>query len=62
MALLDEDTSPTATANAVPQLPFSAYSSLLSRSPTRQSPAIDVAVAQGEALPPSVELPVEDAP
>ncbi|MDY0977644.1 ATPase domain-containing protein [Massilia sp. CFBP9012] len=62
VALLDEDTSPTATANAVPQLPFSAYSSLLSRSPTRQSPAIDVAVAQGEALPPSVELPVEDAP
>ncbi|HEU5434904.1 MAG TPA: ATPase domain-containing protein [Telluria sp.] len=59
LALLDEDGSQTARANAVPQLPFSAYSSLLSRSPTRQSPAIEVAVSQGDALPPSVDLPTE---
>ena len=61
LALLDEDGSPSARMNAVPQLPFSAYSSLLSRSPTRQSPAIEVAVSQGEALPASVELPTESA-
>lgn len=38
---------------AVPQLPFSAYYGLLARSPTRRSPLIDEAVAQGEELPPS---------
>ena len=59
LSLLDEDASPAARANAVPQLPFSAYSSLLSRSPTRQSPAIEVAVAQGAQLPSSVDLPTE---
>lgn len=60
VALLEDDASDANNANAVPQLPFSAYSSLLSRSPTRHSPAIEVAVAQGEPLPPSVEQPVED--
>lgn len=35
----------------VPQLPFSAYYGLLSRSPSRQSPAIDEAIAKGEPLP-----------
>ncbi|MDQ2821234.1 MAG: hypothetical protein M3Y65_12705, partial [Pseudomonadota bacterium] len=59
LSLLDEDSSAVARANAVPQLPFSAYSSLLSRSPTRQSPAIEGAIAQGEDLPKSVELPTE---
>jgi circadian clock protein KaiC len=59
LALLDEDGSLAARANAVPQLPFSAYSSLLSRSPTRQSPAVEVAVAQGDTLPTSVDLPTE---
>ena len=59
LSLLDEDGSELARANAVPQLPFSAYSSLLSRSPTRRSPAIDVAISQGEELPPSVDLHTE---
>ncbi|MFL6711215.1 MAG: ATPase domain-containing protein, partial [Massilia sp.] len=59
LSLLDEDGSAVARANAVPQLPFSAYSSLLSRSPTRRSPAIDVAISQGEELPPSVDLHTE---
>ena len=57
LSLLDEDRSEAARANAVPQLPFSAYSSLLSRSPTRQSPAIESAVVNGEDLPDSVVLP-----
>jgi circadian clock protein KaiC len=35
----------------VPQLPFSAYYGLLSRSPSRQSPAIDEAIAKGKPLP-----------
>lgn len=35
----------------VPQLPFSAYYGLLSRSPSRQSPVIDEAIAKGEPLP-----------
>lgn len=61
LALLEEDTSAAAAANAVPQLPFSAYSSLLSRSPTRQSPAIEVAAAQGEALPSAAEPAVDEA-
>jgi circadian clock protein KaiC len=39
----------------VPQLPFTAYYGLLSRSPTRNSPAIEEAIAQGEELPGSVE-------
>jgi circadian clock protein KaiC len=39
----------------VPQLPFSAYYGLLSRSPTRTSPALEEAIAQGEDLPASVE-------
>lgn len=43
----------------VPQLPFSSYYGLLSRSPSRTSPSIEVAVAQGKELPDSAELPVE---
>ena len=54
--LLDE----SGDANAsVPQLPFSSYYGLLSRSPSRQSPVIEDAIANGEKLPESVELPTE---
>jgi circadian clock protein KaiC len=61
LQLLDEDSAGEA-ANAVPQLPFSAYYGLLSRSPSRQSPAIEDAIANGNALPASVELPTETPP
>lgn len=48
------DERPDAPGNgAVPQLPFSAYYGLLARSPSRRSPMIDEAVAQGEELPES---------
>ncbi|MEO7495042.1 MAG: ATPase domain-containing protein [Massilia sp.] len=47
------------TSNTVPQLPFSSYYGLLSRSPSRQSPQIDGAVASGAKLPESAELPTE---
>jgi circadian clock protein KaiC len=43
----------------VPQLPFSSYYGLLSRSPSRQSPAIEEAVASGDPLPDSARLPAE---
>ena len=46
----------------VPQLPFSSYYGLLSRSPSRTSPSIEEAVAHGKRLPPSVEIPIEPAP
>ena len=39
------------TAQDVPQLPFSAYYGLLSRSPTRHSPAIEEAITHGAPLP-----------
>jgi circadian clock protein KaiC len=51
----DDDTQ------AVPQLPFSAYYGLLSRSPSRQSPAVEGAVANGAPLPESADLPAESA-
>lgn len=38
----------------VPQLPFSSYYGLLSRSPSRRSPIIEEAVSQGKGLPESV--------
>lgn len=44
---------------AVPQLPFSSYYGLLSRSPSRQSPMIEEAVANGEPLPESTHQPAE---
>ena len=64
LQLLDMDNAGDAgkTSNAVPQLPFSAYYGLLSRSPSRQSPAIEEAIANGDALPPSVDLPAETPP
>lgn len=40
---------------AVPQLPFNAYYGLLSRSPTRKSPALEEAIAHGQSLPESVD-------
>jgi circadian clock protein KaiC len=54
--LLDESDNNT---QAVPQLPFSSYYGLLSRSPSRQSPMIEEAVANGEPLPESTHQPVE---
>jgi len=56
LQLLDEGGN---DANVVPQLPFSAYYGLLSRSPSRQSPLIEEAVAHGNGLPESVGLPEE---
>ncbi|GGE85181.1 ATPase domain-containing protein [Massilia psychrophila] len=61
LKLLDEDGAGEAS-NAVPQLPFSAYYGLLSRSPSRQAPAIEEAIANNTALPPSVDLPIETPP
>jgi len=57
LLLLDEEDS--AQAGAVPQLPFSSYYGLLSRSPSRRSPLIEEAVAKGGPLPPSPDLPTE---
>jgi circadian clock protein KaiC len=57
LQLLDESGNDAA---AVPQLPFSSYYGLLSRSPSRQSPSIEEAVAHGAALPESVDLPKAD--
>lgn len=55
IAILDETMQPHAADLAVPQLPFSAYYGLLSRSPSRKSPAMEGAIAQGEDLPESVD-------
>ncbi|VXC26670.1 ATPase domain-containing protein [Massilia sp. 9I] len=56
LLLLDETESDT---KAVPQLPFSSYYGLLSRSPSRQSPAVEEALASGAPLPDSPRLPPE---
>jgi circadian clock protein KaiC len=56
LLLLDESAS---DAQAVPQLPFSSYYGLLSRSPSRQSPVIEEALASGASLPDSARLPAE---
>lgn len=56
LSLLDDSDNNT---QAVPQLPFSSYYGLLSRSPSRQSPMIEEAVANGEPLPESTHQPVE---
>jgi circadian clock protein KaiC len=60
LLLVEED--PADGAGAVPQLPFSSYYGLLSRSPSRQSPLIEDAVAHGARLPESADLPAEPAP
>lgn len=59
LSLLPEDmgSDPSGT---VPQLPFSSYYGLLSRSPSRQSPAIEDAVAHGTEMPQSIDLPTQD--
>jgi circadian clock protein KaiC len=59
LLLLDENGSNADPAGVVPQLPFSSYYGLLSRSPSRQSPAIEDALARGNKLPESVDLPTE---
>ena len=60
LSLLDVDASgPVDATTAVPQLPFTAYYGLLSRSPSRQSPAIEEAVTHGIEMPPSTELQPE---
>jgi circadian clock protein KaiC len=56
LLLLDERAS---DIQAVPQLPFSSYYGLLSRSPSRQSPAVEEALASGAPLPDSARLPAE---
>jgi circadian clock protein KaiC len=56
LLLVDES---TADIPAVPQLPFSSYYGLLSRSPSRQSPVVEEAVASGEPLPGSSYLRTE---
>ncbi len=58
LQLLDESANNSGAAS-VPQLPFSSYYGLLSRSPSRQSPLIEDAIAQGTKMPESVELPTE---
>ncbi|MEW7848193.1 ATPase domain-containing protein [Massilia aurea] len=56
LLLMDDSDDNT---QAVPQLPFSSYYGLLSRSPSRQSPVIEEAVANGEPLPDSTHDPVD---
>jgi circadian clock protein KaiC len=56
LVLLEESDS---EAQAVPQLPFSSYYGLLSRSPSRQSPLIEEALATGAPLPDSARQPTE---
>jgi circadian clock protein KaiC len=62
LQLLDESGPEAVAAAAVPQLPFSSYYGLLSRSPSRQSPLIEDAVAHGTGLPESVDLPTVPDP
>ncbi|MDL2357439.1 MAG: ATPase domain-containing protein [Pseudomonadota bacterium] len=59
LQLLDEEGARANQAGAVPQLPFSSYYGLLSRSPSRQSPAVEEAVANGTKMPDSVAMPTE---
>ncbi|QYF92075.1 AAA family ATPase [Massilia sp. PAMC28688] len=61
LSLLPEDMGAN-PSDAVPQLPFSSYYGLLSRSPSRQSPAIEDAVANGTKMPESIDLPTQDNP
>jgi circadian clock protein KaiC len=56
LLLLDESDTDTPP---VPQLPFSSYYGLLSRSPSRQSPAVEEALASGAPLPDSAHLRTE---
>jgi circadian clock protein KaiC len=58
LLLVDERADQDKTG-VVPQLPFSSYYGLLSRSPSRQSPLVEDAIAHGGALPESAQLPIE---
>jgi circadian clock protein KaiC len=58
LQLLDEASGDGESA-VVPQLPFSSYYGLLSRSPSRQSPLIEDAVAHGTKMPDSIQLPTQ---
>lgn len=55
IAILEDPPQPEAAELAVPQLPFNAYYGLLSRSPSRKSPALEEAIVRGEPLALSVE-------
>jgi circadian clock protein KaiC len=57
--LLLVDEADSEQSGAVPQLPFSSYYGLLSRSPSRQSPLVEEAVAKGAPMPESADLPTE---
>ncbi len=59
LSLLDESAVEAGESMPVPQLPFSSYYGLLSRSPSRKSPVIENAVAHGWSLPVSPALPAE---
>jgi circadian clock protein KaiC len=56
LQLVDENCD---RSHVVPQLPFSSYYGLLSRSPSRQSPLVEDAIANGSALPESADLTIE---
>jgi circadian clock protein KaiC len=59
ISLLDERGGEAAKLPEVPQLPFSSYYGLLSRSPARQSPVIQEAIQHGTELPVSPRIPRE---
>lgn len=50
IAILDDPGREQSAELAVPQLPFNAYYGLLSRSPSRKSPALEEAIVRGESL------------
>ncbi|HEX8606705.1 MAG TPA: ATPase domain-containing protein [Pseudoduganella sp.] len=58
--LLIDESDDEVQSGAVPQLPFSSYYGLLSRSPSRQSPLIEGAVVKGAPMPESADLPTEE--
>jgi circadian clock protein KaiC len=51
IVIIEEPSDDVQDAFVVPQLPFSSYYGLLSRSPSRRSPIIEEAVSQGKGLP-----------
>jgi circadian clock protein KaiC len=59
ISLVEENAGDQAELAEVPQLPFSSYYGLLSRSPARQSPVIEEAVRMGAELPRSSHIPGE---
>ncbi|RZA00541.1 MAG: hypothetical protein EOP11_18205 [Proteobacteria bacterium] len=57
ISLLDENKGAGRNYEEVPQLPFSSYYGILSRSPARHSPLIEESVVSGADLPKSPTLP-----